>query len=171
MRMICRSFRGGRFEICQEADLLQHVGGQILCLVDDEHGATPSRVGIQQVLVEPVDQHFPAFRAGRVGDAQLVAHRGQQLDVGELGIQDERHVHLGRQLLEQAPAEGGLPGPDFAGELDETAPLTDSVQEMGQALAVPVAHVEIARVRRDGKRRFREAEIGGVHHPAGGYRA
>src|SRR5262249_45055468 len=153
---------GGCFEIREESDLLQHVRRQVLRLVDDEHRATPAAVRVQQILVELVDEDLPAFRSGWEHDAQLVAHRRQEFHVGQLGIQDERYIDLGRELLEQTPAEGGLPSPDLAGELDEAASLADSVQEMCQALAVPAAHIEVARIRRDGKRGFRQTEIRGV---------
>ena len=42
-------------QVGQQAQLLQHVGRQVLRLVDDQHVVLADRVGAQQVLVEPVD--------------------------------------------------------------------------------------------------------------------
>ena len=83
-----------------------------------------------------------------------------------LGFKMSATSTSGGELLEQTSAEGGLPGPDLAGELDEAASLADSVQKVRQALAVPAAHVEVAWIRRDGKRGFRQTEMRGVDDTA-----
>ena len=143
----------------QQANLLEHLAAEILRLVDDQHRAPPARVRVEQVAVERVDERLEADGAGRVRDVQLVADRGQQLDGRERRIEDHRHVDLGRQLLEQCPAEGRLAGADLPRELDEPAPRPQAPQEVRERLPVAVGQEEIARVRRDRERLLGEPEV------------
>ena len=69
----------------------------------------------------------------------------------------------GGNLLEQAAAERGLARPHLAGELDEPAALADAIEQMGQRLAMSIAHVEVPRVRRDGEGPLGQLEVRGVH--------
>ena len=85
-----------RLQIGQQANLLEHLAAEILGLVDDQHRAPPARVRVEQVAVERVDERLEAGGAGGVRDVQLVAHGGQQLDRRERGVEDHRHVDLGR---------------------------------------------------------------------------
>ena len=163
MRMICRSFSRGGLEVGEEADLLEHVRGEVLSLVDDQYGAVAAPVRVEQVVVERVDVHLPAGGAGRIGNAKLVADGGQKLDVRELRVEDQRHVHPGGQLLEQAPAQRRLPGSHLAGELDEAAAFPDPVEQMGEGLAMGLAHVQVAGIGRDRERGLSEAEMTFVH--------
>ena len=83
----------------------------------------------------------------------------------------------GGNLLQKAAANGGLAGADVAGEQHKAparaagrtvrsgpaADACDAVEQMGQRLAVALTHEKIARIRRDGKRILRQAEMVRVH--------
>src|SRR5574337_376861 len=81
---------GWSFEICQQPDLLQNIGSEVLRLINDEHRATPLRMRIEQVSIERVDEELPAGRAGGIRDAEFVAQRGEQLDIREPRIEEDR---------------------------------------------------------------------------------
>jgi len=152
-----------RLQIRQEANLLQHAGAQILSLVDDQHRPPAARVSVEQSLGQRVDQDFEARGPRRVRDPQLVAYRGEQLDRGEPGIEDHRDVDVRGQLFQQGAADRGLSRAHLARELHEVAALAEPVEQVGESLAVSVAQIEVARIRRQGKRPLGEPEICCVH--------
>ncbi len=152
-----------RLQIRQETDLLQHAGAQVLGLVDDEDGPPAAGVGVEHRLRQGVDQDFQARRARRVRDAQLVAHRGQELDRGEPRIEDHGDVDVGRELLEQGTAHRGLAGSDLTRQLHEAAALPDPIEQMGQGFPVRVAQIEVARIRGQRERPLRQPEVSSVH--------
>ena len=94
---------------------------------------------------------------------QLVAKDGQQLDGVQPRVEDERDVDARGQLLEEAAADARLARADFPRELDEASALADAIDEMRQRLAVPRAHVEEARIRRDRERWLAQGEMREVH--------
>jgi hypothetical protein len=95
------------FQVGQQAQLLQHVGAQVLCLVDDQHAALAGRVALQQEGVQRVDVVLDRGRA-RIGrgtgmwnssqtDCSSSVHR-------ELGVEDVGHVAVRRG---SAPGSSG----------------------------------------------------------------
>jgi len=87
----------------------------------------------------------------------------QQLRHRELRVEDVSDVALRRNLFQEAAAHRGLAGADLAGEQHEAAARIQAVQQVGQGFAMALAHEEVARVGRDGKRRVFESEERGVH--------
>ena len=166
MRMICKSLRVGVSRLVKSRICSSTSGARSCASSITSTRALTASVRGEQMLVQRVDEQLAARRGSRIGDAQLVAQRGQELDVRELRVQDERHVHARRQLLEQAAAERRLAGADLPRELHETTTFTDPVEQVRERLTVRPAHVEIARVGRDRKRGLDETEIGGVHRPS-----
>jgi hypothetical protein len=61
-------------------------------------------------------------------------------------------------LLEREPAQGGLAGADFAGQLHEAAAaaLADAVHQVRERVPVALAQVDEARVRGDREWRLRK---------------
>src|SRR6185436_2299714 len=108
----------------------------------DEDRAAPPGVRLQQVPMQPVDELLRAGRPGRVRNAQLVAHRGQELDGAEPRVEDEREVDVGGQLLQEASTHTGLAGAHLASELNEATVLAHAVDQVRERLAVSPAHVE-----------------------------
>ena len=107
-----------RFQIGQQTQLLQHVGGEVLRFVDDEHVVLPDRMGAQQELVQRVDEILDRGRLRplmRIRNAELFTDRLQQLGYRELGVEDVGDVAAFRELLQKAAAQGGLAGADVAG--------------------------------------------------------
>ena len=100
---------------------------------------------------------------GRAGDAEFNADGREQFLDRQLGIEDVGHIAGCRDLLEQAAAYRGLARTHFAGEQHEAAVAIHAIEQMRQRLLVALAHVEIARVRRDRERRFGEAKVTQVH--------
>jgi hypothetical protein len=153
------------FQVGEQAQLLQHFGRQVLRLVDDEHVVAPRRMGLQQEGVERVEVVLHCRHHGLAGhlDMELVADRLQQLDHRELGVEDVGDVAMRRDLLEEQPANRGLAGADLAGQQHEAASAAQAVQQVGERLAVPLAHEQVARIGRDRERIALQAEIGRVH--------
>src|SRR5690606_8396901 len=139
------------------------IGRKILRFIDDENGVAPTRVGCQQKCIQRIEQLLGAGVFFREGDAKLVGDRLQQLVRIQLRIDDDGDVDMLRNLLEQTTTDGGLARPDLACEHDETAVIADSINQMPQGLAMLLAEIEIARVRRNGKWRFGETEMMVVH--------
>ena len=74
-------------QIGQQAQLLQHVGRQVLRLVDDEHVVAPGGMLLQQEGVERIQAVLDGLDAGRGGlvrHTELVADRAQQFGHREL---------------------------------------------------------------------------------------
>ena len=68
----------------------------MLGLVNHQHRATIGLVIAQQKLVQRVREHFEAVRATGIVDFQFVAHRRQQFDRTERGIQHDGDVGISR---------------------------------------------------------------------------
>jgi hypothetical protein len=162
------------FQVGQQAQLLQHVGAEVLCLVDDQHAALAGRVALQQESVQRVDVVLDRDHAavgGRHRNVELLAHRLQQLRHRQLGVEDVGHMAACGDLLQEAAAHRGLAGADVAGQQHEAATRAahraagggHAVQQVRQRLAVALAHEEVPRVRRDGERVLRQAEVVRVH--------
>jgi hypothetical protein len=152
-----------RLQVRQQADLLEDLRAEVLRLVDDQHGAPPAGMRLQQVTVDRVDQHFEARGPVGIRDPQLVAYRRQELDVGQPRIEDQRDVDVGRELIEEAAADRRLAGADLARQLDESSGGANAVQEVREGLAVAIAHVDVLRIGRDRERRVVQPEMRRIH--------
>ena len=155
---------GGCFEVGEQAHLLQHFRGQLLCLVDDDHDPPAKRMAREQVLVQSIDQLLDAA-AGRFRyrHAQFVADALHQFQRRHPRVQDERHVGVVRHLRQQATHHRGLAGAHFARQLHEATRMGDAIQQMRQGLRVAVTQEEVPRVWRDGERWLGQPEKRGVH--------
>ena len=51
-----QQFLRGCFQVCEQAHLLQHIGTQVLRLVDNQYRTTTACIGIQQVTVQHIRQ-------------------------------------------------------------------------------------------------------------------
>ena len=155
---------GGGLEVREQPDLLERLRAQVLRLVHDQYHAAAARVRVEQVPPQKVHQRLgAAFSRLRHRDVQFLADRQQELRRRNAWIQDQRHVRVTGQLLEQAADHGGLAGPDFAGELYEPAGLVYPVQQVRERLRVAATQVEVARVRSNRERLFLEPEKARVH--------
>ena len=151
-------------EVREQAHLLEHVGVEVLRLVHHQHDAPAAAVRVEQEVREEVDERLDAAGGAlRHLHVQLVADGEQELRGRDARVQDQRDVAVRRQLLQEAAQHGRLAGADLAGELDEAAGLADAVGEVRERLGVPLAEVEVARVRRDRERLFVQPEEARVH--------
>ena len=98
-----------------------------------------------------------------IGDAEFDADGREQFLHRQLGIEDIGHVAGRGNLLQQAAAYRGLARAHLAREQHEAAVAAHAIEQMRQRLLVALAQVEIARVRRNGERRFGEAKVLLVH--------
>ncbi len=90
-----------RLEVRQQADLLEHVGREILCFVDDENRSPAVGMSVQQVTVQGVNKHLDARRVLRYRDLQFFADRLQKLESRQLRIQYDRNVGIFRHAVQQ----------------------------------------------------------------------
>ena len=156
------------FQVGQEAQLLQHIGRQVLRLVNDEHRVAPGAMRREQRGIERVDVILDRFHPGHRGlvrHAKFVANGAQQLAHRELGVEDVGHIAVRRNLLQKAAAHRGLARPHLARQQHKTAARIQAVQQVRQRLAVPLAHEQVAGVGGNGERRVLKAEERGVHAP------
>ena len=103
------------FQIGEQADLLEHLGGQVLRLIDDDDDAPAVRVRGQQPPVQRVDHLLDAVSVGLVEpEAEFLADGEQELDRRDPRIQDHRDVRVLRHAREQRAHDGGLAGADLA---------------------------------------------------------
>ena len=116
-------------------------------------------MSLEQRVGQRVDQDLEARGPGRVCDPELVARGGEELHRCEARIEDHGDIDVGWQLLEQGAADGGLPCADLAREQHEASSPADPVEQMGECLAVRIAQIEVAWVRREGERPLREPEV------------
>ena len=88
---------GFGLEIGQQAHLLEHVGREVLRLVDHQHHAPASAVRIEQEVREEVDERLDAaLGAGRHLHVQLVADGEQEFRGRDARVQDQRDVAMRR---------------------------------------------------------------------------
>ena len=155
---------GVGFEVGEQAHLLEHLGREVLRLIDHQHHALAGGVRTQQVVTEDVDQVLEAAERG-VGhaDAQFLADGQQELRRGHPRVEDQRDFGVARGLRQQRAHDGGLAGAHLAGELHEAAGFVDAVQQVRQRFRVPLAQVQVARIRCDREGLFVEAEERQVH--------
>jgi hypothetical protein len=155
----------GRFQVRQQAQLLQQRRLQRLRLVDDDQRLPALGMHLEQEAVERIDVRLEAVALGALQrrQAELAEQRLQQLQRTELRVEDVGHHAAGRQLLEKAARDGGLAGADLAGEQHEAAAAAHAVQQMRQRLAVALAHEQEVGVGRERKRLASESEVRRVH--------
>ena len=66
-------------------------------------------------------------------------------------------------MADKAAADGGFTGAYIAGKEDYAPLAAYSIEQVGQRLPVQFAHIEVLRVRGDGKGFFGQAEIACIH--------
>ena len=155
-------------QVGQQAQLLQHIGREVLRLVDDEHIALAPGVAGQQVGVERIEVVLDGRRANALVlhlNVKFAADRLEQVADGQLGVEDVGDPAVLGQLFEEATAHRGLASADFATEQHKTTAAPNAVEQMRQRLPMALAHEEVARVRCNGKRALFEPEKLGVHAP------
>ena len=70
------------FQVGEQAKLLQHVGREALCFVDDEHVVLPRRMAGQQMGVERVEVLLDRCRAWSLGVQRPHQTRGRWFSTG-----------------------------------------------------------------------------------------
>ena len=158
---IWRSFEVSvsRFE---QPHLLEGLALEILRLVDDQQDALLIPLLLDQETVQRIVQG--ALRVALVGEApNLRIDRLQQLETGELRIEDEGHLALGAEALEQRAAERRLSGTDFTGNRDEALALLDAIQQVGQRFAMRLRQEQKTGIRAQRERFFAQAIERGIH--------
>jgi hypothetical protein len=83
--------------------------------------------------------------------AQIVA---EQLGYRKFRVINEGEVAGFGKLLQEAAADGCFAGAHIPSQQDEATVAVDTVNQMGKRLLMLPAHVQVARIRRDGKGRL-----------------
>ena len=149
------------FEIGQQTDVFELVVVEILRLVDDQYGiAARGRLFYQKLV-----QHRPRLQhtQSRHGDAEFDGDGLHQQVGAGWRIEDEGAGPGITQGREHRPADRRFARADFAGQLHETLPLADAVEQMVEGLAVFRAEKKEPRIRRKIERRFLQAVIFQIH--------
>ena len=149
-------------QIGEQSQLLQHAGQQVLGFIHQHHAALACRQIRQQMIPDKVEQLLEAGLFA-VGQLEFVADGGQQIPLGQRGIEDVGDLGVGGQLLQQTAGDGGLSRTHFPGQQHEAATVLQPVAEVGEGLPMTLAHVEVFGVGRDGERGLRQTEELCVH--------
>src|SRR5581483_2289554 len=124
-------------QVREEADLLQALDAEELRLVDDQEGVPPLSEEIEKKVVQLVEQDL--LRLTLPFQSEVLIDALQELDGGELRVEEERRPDRRIDLAQKEPAEGGLAGPDLADDDDEPFPLLQAVEDVGEGLVMPLA--------------------------------
>ena len=152
---------GGRLEIRQESELLEHLDGQRLRLVDHDDRAAARFALLQQVTVERAHQLGAAVRVGM--KSELGIDRLQELERREDGVEDVRGFRVGNRPGQERAQERRLPRAHVAGDADEAARLRQAELQVCEGVGVLARQEQVARVRRQPERRVGEPEEPLVH--------
>lgn len=79
-------------------------------------------------------------------------------------VEHDRDVSIIRHTaLQQGTNQRGLACTDLARQLNKSTTLGDPVHEMCERFAMTLAHKQVTRIGRDGKRFFVQSEKVGIH--------
>ena len=120
-------------------------------------------MGIEQIGIDAIDEHLDAGIAGRNRNAEFGADGRQQFFHRLPRIEYVSHITGFGNLLQQTAAYRRLARPHLAGEQHKPAAAVHAIQQMCKRLLMTLAHVEIAGIRCDRKRRFGETKVALVH--------
>ena len=98
-------------QIGEQPHLFQHFRRQSLGLVDDEHHAPAAGMGLQQVRVQGIDEVLGGLvcRVQRMCSSRQMLRRNSS--TADPRVDDERRIHVVRQLLQQVRTRVVLPVP------------------------------------------------------------
>jgi hypothetical protein len=121
-------------EIRDQANLLENIAREILCFVDDENDVLALAPGLEQELVERIDQLLVAFAFA--GDTEVPIYRAEELLRTERRIEDECTDRVFVQPIQKVAAQRRLSRPDLAGNGHEATTLSQTELEMSECLIV-----------------------------------
>ena len=153
--------RGRGLEVREQPDLLERLGREVLRLVDDQQHAAALALLLEQELVELVREL--RARASLREQPELGADRAQQIVAREHRIEDEGHLGVAAEPLEQRAAERGLAGADLAGHRDEALALLDPVEDVRERLAMRGREEQEAGIRGQRERLLTQTVERGIH--------
>ena len=154
---------GVRLQVRDEPDLLEHLGREVLGLVDEEHDVAALLPRLEQESVQRVDVVLE--RAAGDGDVQVLEGRAQQLGRGERRIEHEGSGGARVEPREEIARERRLARSHLTGDEDESAPLAPAELQVGEGLRVALGQVEVLGVRGEVEGLLREPVVGLVHGP------
>ena len=148
-------------EIREQPELLEHVDGDGLCLVDHDHGQTPRLALREEMRVQGIHDVDLALAGRR--HPELARDPLQQVLPGQRRVEDVGRRHLGAEVGEEGAQQRRLAGADVAADADEPARLDEPGAQVREGLRVLGGEVEVARVGCQPKRRIGEPEERFVH--------
>src|SRR3974390_2065887 len=128
-------------QVRQQTNLLEHIGGEVMCLVNNENRDQLFLGGGDEVPTQFEKQLAFVFACGN--EPQIPGNVLQELEIRELRV-----VHVGvadvrvLEHLEQVPDEHRLAGADLARQYDESLERPNAVVECGQGFVVPGSRIE-----------------------------
>ena len=129
--------------------------------VEDEDGALAGSLALDEEVIQRHESLRP--RIARLGDPQVLEDVLEDAVKRQRRVDDERDRGLSVEALTKGVKQGRLARAHLAGQDDKALPLLGPVQELGQRLPVPRAHVEKLRVRGRVERLFRQPVERQVH--------
>ncbi len=135
---------GVGLQVRDEPDLLDHLGREVLGLVDEEHHVAALPPGLEQEAMEGVHQLLERLAVAR--HVEVVEGRPEQLGRGEDRVEHHRGCGVLGQTCQEVAGQGGLARAHLARDQDEAAALATSELEVGERLGVPLREVEKFRV-------------------------
>ena len=144
------------FQVGQEFDFLQRIGGHGLRLIDQQHHTSAAGVALHQRVLNAQQHRTPG------GQGQPpIGHDGMQDFLGtKSGVGEVHQIHAAaRQLLGQLAAEHGFAAAHLAHHHDDAVLVQHGMVQRLKNGAPGAAVEEKLAVGRDAERRFSEAEM------------
>ncbi len=126
--------RSRGLEIRDQPHLLECLAREVLRLVDDQHHAPRLTASRQEELVELSQQRSAALAPA--GQAELLVDGLKELAGVLARIEEEGHLGLATEALEECSAERRLARAHLTRDDDEALPLLQTIEKVGHRLAM-----------------------------------
>ena len=135
-------------EIGEKPDLLKHLKGEVLRLIDDEHDVAAGRDAREEDFIDLRDEIVMAIRMLRF--TQIREDGLEHLGFVDAGVENERGIiMLDIEFIHQPAAKGGFAAADFTDEHDEALVFPDAVEQVLQRVVVRGTEVKEFWIGRD----------------------
>ena len=151
-----------RVDVRQQADLLEHVGPNVLRLVDHDGGVGVERDQRGEKVLQRMDQIVAGdlLHHGPVGrdDPEVLQHLLQEIVAFEQRVVDDGDEGVSIEPLQHGAAEERLAAADLAGDDHQWFPAADRIRQFLKRVGMRCAFEQIPRIGRQAERRVTQSE-------------
>ncbi len=150
-----------RFQVGKHADFLDGFGRQVLGFVDDQDGPLPAGEGVEQKLLQVLQQGGLVAVGGL--QFELLAEHLQKLGGADVGVVDQGQVEVLGDFVDQVVDQSGFAGADFASDHPEALVLGNGVFQVGVGVFMPAAPEQVAGIGVEVERLFLQSVKRFIH--------